>query len=154
MAVPAAQLFLSLPKDTKKNAAGSSRSRRVTKTKMTYSNSVAAASGIWQPADGSHCGAVELSPDAVRLMGPTWCPSGIELGAQARAFVGDGWLSGLITATGCTWATVSTSRYGRHTVRDRRNLLVGAEAIAYQRAQAKWRREHPTIDANDGGADQ
>jgi hypothetical protein len=109
---------------------------------MTYQSTVAGVADPWQPASPAIDG-LELPPDAARLLGPIWCPSGIELGAQARAYVGDHWLSGLITATGCTWATVTTTRYGHHVVRDRRNLQVGAEATAYRADLAKWRRSHP-----------
>jgi hypothetical protein len=108
--------------------------------KMIFPNIVAAASGCWQPAAPHH--SQELPPDAVRLSGPTWCSSGITIGTTASAFVGDGWQKGQIVATGLTWAAIATTRFGTHTVRDRRNLLLAAEAAAYQKALAKWRRDH------------
>jgi hypothetical protein len=119
-----------------------SRTAGAAKSKMTYPRNVAGGADPWQPAP-QPVGGLELSPDAARLLGPVWCPSGLVLGAQARAYVGDGWQNGLITATGCTWATITTTRRGRHVVRDRRNLLVGAEADTYKKDVAQWRRNHP-----------
>jgi len=108
--------------------------------KMDFSSTLAAASGCWQPASQHH--SQELPPDAIRLSGPTWCSSGITIGTTASAYVGDGWQKGQIVATGVSWAAIATTRFGTHTVRDRRNLLLAAEATAYQKALAKWRRDH------------
>ncbi len=107
---------------------------------MIFPRIVAAASGSWQPAPPLHF--QEPSPDASRLAGPLWCSSGITIGTTASAYVGDGWRSGRVVATGVSWAAVATTRYGTHTVRDRRNLLPAAEASRYKLALAKWRRDH------------
>ena len=111
---------------------------------MIFPRIVAAASGSWQPAPPLHF--QEPSPDAVRLVGPVWCSSGITIGTTAAAYVGDGWRTGQVVATGLTWAAVTTTRYGTHTVRDRRNLLLTQEACRYRQALAKWRRDHQPSD--------
>jgi hypothetical protein len=105
---------------------------------MSYSFSVASASGSWQAPSADF---FEPSPDALRLLG-TLVPSGLTIGSQASFFVGDGWRSGVITATGLTSATIETTRFGTSVVHDRRNLLIGPEAGRHRRALAKWRRDH------------
>jgi len=136
--------FSDFLKTTKKIPARVSSTARGNETKMIFSNTLAAASGSWQVASQQHTH--EQSPDAIRLTGPTWCSSGITLGTTAPAYVGDGWHRGQITATGVASATIATTRYGSHTVTDRRNLLLVPEAAAYKKALAKWRRDHRQPD--------
>ena len=118
---------------------------------MIFSNTLAAASGSWQVASQQHTH--EQSPDAIRLSGPTWCSSGITIGTTASAYVGDGWHRGQVVATGCTWVTIATTRYGSHTVTDRRNILLVTEAAAYKKALAKWRRDHRQPDPSESPCD-
>ena len=90
------------------------------------------------PCNGS--GVVDLPPDAIRLLGAI-LPSGLTIGSHAAAYVGDGWVNGTIVATGITSATVATTRYGSHIVKDRRNLLTAQEAAKRRRDLTKWRRD-------------
>ena len=107
---------------------------------MSFLHSVASASGSWQASSAAPV--FEPSPDAIRLLGPL-VPSGLTIGCRASVYVGDGWRSGIVTATGLTSATVETTRYGTSVIiHDRRNLLIGPEAGRHRRALAKWRRDH------------
>jgi hypothetical protein len=131
----------------KKNPARVTSTTRGNETTMFFPITLAAASGSWQAASQQHTH--EQSPDAIRLTGPTWCSSGITLGTTASAYVGDGWHRGQVVATGVSWATIATTRYGTHRVADRRNLLLVPEAAAYKKALAKWRRDHRQPDPLD-----
>ena len=110
---------------------------------MSFPISVAPASGSWQAASAAPVfePSFEPSPDAIRLLG-TLVPSGLTIGCRASFYVGDGWRSGIVTATGLTSATVETTRHGTSVVHDKRNLLIGAAAGRHRRALAKWRRDH------------
>lgn len=105
---------------------------------MSFPPSVASASGSWQAPSADF---LEPSPDAIRLMGGL-IPSGLTIGCRASFYAGDHWRSGIVTATGLTTATITTTRYGTSVVHDRRNLLVGAEAVRHRQALAKWQRDH------------
>ena len=138
MVVPATFLPPTTPNFPKKNSAWQSRAGGTSKTKMTFPISVAPATGSWQ---GPRADFFEPSPDATRLLGPM-VPSGVAIGTTASFYVGDGWRSGIVVATGITSATIATTRFGTSVVSDRRNLLIGAEAGRHRRALAKWQRDH------------
>ena len=79
------------------------------------------------------------SPDSIRLLGPLWTSSGLTLQAPCRLYAGDHWRSGTITATGITFALVSTPA-GVVRCSDRRNLLTSTEAADFKRQTAAFRR--------------
>lgn len=79
------------------------------------------------------------SPDSRRLLGPLWSPSGITISGACRVFAGDCWRSGTIAASGADWVTIRTSA-GVARCSDRRNLLVGEEAVLFKRETAAFRR--------------
>jgi len=79
------------------------------------------------------------SPDSVRLLGPHWTCSGLTLQAPCRLYAGDHWRSGTITATGITFALVSTSA-GLERCSDRRNLQSMEEADLFKKETAAFRR--------------
>jgi len=138
MVVPATSLSPNHAKLSQKNSAWYSRTGGTLKTKMSFPTSVASATGSWQ---GPSADFFEPSPDATRLLGPM-VPSGVAIGTTASFYVGDGWRSGIVVATGITSATIATTRFGTSVVRDRRNLLIEAEAARHRQALAKWHRDH------------
>lgn len=79
------------------------------------------------------------SPDSVRLLGPLWTASGITISGACQVFSGDHWRSGTITATGSTFAFVSTPA-GVVRCSDRRNLLTSTESADFKRRSAAFRR--------------
>lgn len=98
---------------------------------MTFTSNVAGDPALRQ----------DLPPDALRLAAPCCLPSGLTIGGRASFYVGDGWRTGTVTATGLTTVTIETSRYGTSVVHDGRNVLVGAAMARHRSALAKWRRD-------------
>jgi hypothetical protein len=79
------------------------------------------------------------SPDSIRLLAPWWTSSGLTLQAPCRVYSGDCWRSGRVTATGITFALVSTSA-GLERCTDRRNLQTKEEAVLFKKQTAAFRR--------------
>lgn len=78
------------------------------------------------------------SPDAERLQGALWPPSGLAIGASGIAYVGDGWGSCVVTATGVTNAVVSIARKGPRSIYDARNILLGQTAKTFKGRRAAF----------------
>ena len=84
------------------------------------------------------------SPDSVRLLGPVWTASGLTLQEGCRIYVGNGWSSGTVTATGVDFALVRTTK-GISCCRDRRNLQTMEEARQFKNAQARFKRQRQSV---------
>lgn len=98
---------------------------------------LAAHAGAAQPRTDN----LTSSPDAERLRGDLWPPSGIAIGASGIAYMADHWAGCLVVATGITSATVRIARQGSRTIHDARCLLLGDSATEFQKQRKRFQQQ-------------